>query len=98
MSGKLLISLLSQWLGYTISMSLLIPIMKGVGDSELTMLFFGVPAAFAAWWGGGYLGLGIESLLKPESESRVQGGDGAVTVMIFFGPAIGAVTAYWLWG
>lgn len=79
-------------------MSLLIPIMKGVGASEVAMLFFGVPAVFAAWWGGGYLGFAIEGLLKSESESRMEGEDGAATFMVFFGPAIGAVTAYWLWG
>jgi hypothetical protein len=98
MSGKLLLSLLSQWLGFTISMSLLAPIMKGVGGNEMAILFFGVPAVFAAWWGGGYLGFAIEGLLQPESEGRVQGVDGVATFMVFFGPAIGAVTAYWLWG
>ena len=97
MSVKLLLSLLSQWLGYTVSMSLLLPIMKGIGDNELAMLLFGVPAVFGAWWGGGYLGFAIEGLLQPEGEGRVQDANGVATFMIFFGPAIGAVTAYWLW-
>ena len=61
------------------------------------MLFFGVPAVFAAWLGGGYLGLAIEGLFKSDKDSRKEDDIGMVAFMLFFGPAIGGVTAGWLW-
>lgn len=93
-----LLNVISQWIGYTISMSLLWPVIKAVGDNELAMLLFGLPAVFAAWWGGGYFGLAIESLFDRADQEHSKTGEQVNALMLFFGPAIGAVTAFWLWG